>query len=351
MGLPSALVAKMANGDLDSCYNDTSNETLNGFKKAAADYATNNASGNATDSVLSNKSKDDGTAGATLAKLVEPYLADGLMDSVMQRVDAVLADVNITQIECVRVDGTEHILDGHAHPKFSMLCKVASSRMVSGFHPNIMLCGPTGSGKTHAAHAMAKLFGKDFETNGALTMDYQVLGFKDANGVYHDTAFRRAYAKACVYLFDEIDASDNNPLICLAGALANGQQSFPDGIVERHPNSVIIAAGNTWGLGPTAEFVGRARLDGMIRSRFPVRIHWGYDEELEIAISGNAAWTRRVQRARAKASAAGMHVIIDPRMSQAGAALLAQGLDETVVAELTYLANLDVDQRRIVEGA
>jgi hypothetical protein len=38
-------------------------------------------------------------------------------------------------------------------------------------------------------------------------------------------------------------------------------------------------------------------------------------------------------------------------MSQAGAALLAQGIDETVVAEITYLANLNADQRRIVEGA
>ena len=350
MGVPSALVAKMTNGDLDSCYNDTSNKTLNGFKKAAADYTETNAS----DSVVSNKSNslnDDGSAGATLAKLVSPYLTDEIMNTVIERVDAILANVSVTRIECVRQDGSEHVIEGHVHPKFPLLLKIMASRMANGLHPNVMICGPTGSGKTHAVNAACKALGIDFETNGALTMDYQVLGFKDAAGAYHDTAFRRAYSKACGYLFDEIDASDNNPLICLAGALANHGQTFPDGFITRHPDSRIIAAGNTWGLGPTAEFVGRARLDGMIRSRFPIRLHWGYDEELEQAICGNPAWARRVQRARAKASAAGMHVIIDPRMSQAGAALLAQGLDETVVAELTYLANLDADQRRIVEGA
>jgi len=150
--------------------------------------------------------------------------------------------------------------------------------------------------------------------------------------------------------FDEADASDNSPLLCVAAVLANGHYDFPDGKVARHPDSVISAAGNTWGLGATSDFVGRAKLDGAIRSRFPVRIMWGYDERLERAMSGNIDWAVRVQRARHAAAKAGLKVIIDPRMTQAGAALIAQGMSEQRAAELTYLADLSAEQRAIVEA-
>jgi hypothetical protein len=127
--------------------------------------------------------------------------------------------------------------------------------------------------------------------------------------------------------------------------------AFPDTMAERNPDSVIVAAGNTWGHGATSDFVGRNKIDGAIRSRFPVRIQWDYDEELETAICGNPDWAKRVQRARAKARAAGLKVIIDPRMSIAGAALIAQGFTSEEAATMTYLADLTVDQRRIVDAA
>jgi len=70
-----------------------------------------------------------------------------------------------------------------------------------------------------------------------------------------------------------------------------------------------------------------------------------------VAISGNASFARRVIAARERARAAGLKVLIDPRASQAGAALIANGLTEAEAAEATYLANLTTDQRHIVEGA
>jgi MoxR-like ATPase len=176
------------------------------------------------------------------------------------------------------------------------------------------------------------------------------VGFKDANGTYHETPLRKAFGRPAIYLFDEIDSSDNSPLLCLAGALANGGFEFPDCFVERHPDSIIIAAGNTWGNGATAEFVGRNRLDGAIKSRFPVRISWGYDEALERDISGNVQWARRVQGARAKAIKAGIKVTIDPRMTQAGAAIIAAGMTPDEAAELTYLAELTPEQRNMVDA-
>ena len=296
----------------------------------------------------------NGDAGSVLANMVAPYLAQNIFSTVLAKVDAKLADVRITRIELEKSPGETITLEGHHHAQFPVLLKAMRSRMANGFHPNIMICGPTGSGKSHGVAAASSLLrGNDtsFRSNGAVTMDHQVVGWFDAHGKYHKTAFREAFCDPCDYLFDEMDSSDNSPLLALAQALANGHCQFPDGKYERHPDSRIIAAGNTWGLGATADFVGRNKIDGAIRSRFPIRLHWDYDEELERAISGNEAWARRVQKARARARAAGLKVIIDPRMSQAGAALIAQGCTEEEAAKLTYLADLEPDQRTIVDAA
>ena len=225
-----------------------------------------------------------------------------------------------------------------------------NSRQKNGRHPNIMLKGPTGSGKTHAAEQAAHALGLKFFSNGAISQDYQLIGYRDAAGVYHTTALREAFCDSAVYLFDEIDSSENGALLCLAAALANNGFQFPDVFVERHPNSVIICAGNTWGLGADADFVGRNKLDAAIRSRFPVRLEWPIDETLETAMCGNPDWARRVQLARAKAVQAGQQIQIDTRMTQAGAALIAEGFSPDEAAEMTYLAELDAAQRKQIEA-
>lgn len=287
-------------------------------------------------------------AGKALADLVSPYIAATVLRDVHAAIDKRLENVQITRIEIVRTDGTTHNVEGHAHPKLKNLIRAMSSRQANGMHPNILIVGPTGSGKTHAFHMACKALGIDCRTNGAVTMDYQLVGFKDAAGNYHSTALREAFGAPCGYLFDEIDSSDNSPLLCLAGALANCGHRFPDQFVERHPDSVIVAAGNTWGNGANTDFVGRNKLDAAILSRFPIRIFWDYDEDLETAICGNPKWAAWVQRARFKARQAGLKVIIDPRMTQAGAALIAQGATFEEAAEETYLANLSEDQRKML---
>lgn len=367
-GLPALFVGGLSILELRLAYNDVSDSEFrklqDKLRKAQVDVGDGesldaaeteflqhaHANATTTTAAVNVSVQNDGTAGATLASLVAPYLSQSVLSDVMSKVDAKLADVQITRIEVTRADSTVHVVDGHQHPNFSILLKAMAARNADGFHPNIMLCGPTGSGKTHAVKMAAKALGLEFYTNGALTMDHQVVGFIDANGNYHETAFRKGFGRPAAYLFDEMDSSDNSPLLALAGGLANGQNAFPDQLVERHPDSVIIAAGNTWGHGATAEFVGRNRIDGAIRSRFPVRIHWDYDEALEIAISGNPTWVKRVQRARSKARAAGLKVTIDPRMSQAGAALIAQGFTSEEAAQMTYLADLSAEQRRIVDA-
>lgn len=250
----------------------------------------------------------------------------------------------------IRTDGAEaRKIEGIAHPMLPKLlaaCQAVRGRGGMG----VWIAGPTGSGKTHAAKQVAEALALAFHHNGALADPYALLGYQDAGGTYHGTAFRAAYEHGGIYGFDEVDASDNAALLALNGALANGACTFPDGAVKMHPDFICIATANTWGMGATAEFVGRSRIDAAFMSRFPIRLAWTYDENTERALAGNDAWTDRVQRARRKAQEAGLKVIIDPRTTYAGAALIASGMSADDAAEITYLANLAPAQRQQVGG-
>jgi hypothetical protein len=285
-----------------------------------------------------------------LRQLLQPQLDEEAITALVQaKVNEALSGVPAIRIE-VRQGQEVKTLDGHHHPMFATLLKAASSRMANGIPPSIWLTGPAGSGKTHAAHNVAKALGLPWQFNGALSMPHELLGFIDAGGTYHRTPFREAYEHGGVYLFDEVDGSDNSALLALNAALANGVATFPDTQVQRHKDCIIIATANTWGLGATSDYVGRAKIDAAFLSRFPVRIGWDYDSALEVAVSGNVDFARRVIAARERARTAGLKVVIDPRMSQAGAALIAAGISYDLAAELTYLANLTKEQRKTVEG-
>ena len=273
-----------------------------------------------------------------LAKELEERVYDRLAKRLPQRIELTRGDVVLPQIE------------GHQHPSFAKLLRLATSRGADGFVPNIWITGPAGSGKTTGARMLAKALELPFFYNGALETKFEVIGYSDAGGTYHTTAFREAMEQPSVYLFDDIDSCDSNaPLLALNGALANGLIAFPDKHLERHHDSIVIATANTWGLGATADYVGRMKLDGAFTDRFGGKVTWGYDEEFERAISGNSAWAKRVQAARSAAQAAGLKVLITPRASIAGAAYIAAGFTFDEAAELTYLANLSAEQRRILQ--
>ena len=274
---------------------------------------------------------------------------DTTVERIEERVYDRLAKRLPQRIELTRGGAVLPEVEGHQHPSWGKLLRLATSRDVSGFVPNIWITGPAGSGKTTGARMLAKALELPFFYNGALETKFEVIGYKDAGGTYHTTAFRQAMEQPSVYLFDDIDSCDSNaPLLALNGALANGLIAFPDKHLERHRDSIVIATANTWGLGANADYVGRTRLDGAFLDRFGGKVHWGYDEEFERAISGNAAWAMKVQSARARASAAGLKVLITPRASIAGAAYIAAGFSPDEAAEMTYLSGLSAEQRRML---
>lgn len=241
--------------------------------------------------------------------------------------------------------GKVSAVDGLTHYALPTLIKALGC----GLH--VWLAGPSGSGKTHGAEQAAKALGLTFRLQGAMTMAHELTGFVDAGGKYHETPFVTSFRNGGLILLDELDAGSNEALLALNAALANGLMCLPSGeIIRAHADFKCIGAANTFGAGATAEYVGRTRIDAAFLQRFGARISWDYDENLETAMSGDRAWSKRVQAARAKARTNGLKVLITPRASQAGARLIAAGYSHDEAAVLTYLADLSPAQRSQIGG-
>ena len=159
----------------------------------------------------------------------------------------------------------------------------------------VMLKGPAGTGKSHLAiNACQKLFdikgdAYDVVRSGKFaqisfspdTMSADMLGYQDANGVYHETDIVRVFRDGGVILFDEIDSADGTVLTKLNTMLANGTVPTPEGVVTRNPKTYIIWTGNTWGTGGDSMYM-RNRLDAATLDRVVgATITIDYDAELE----------------------------------------------------------------------
>ncbi len=283
---------------------------------------------------------------ALVPKLDKKFAEGVVLETLKRLEDRVPRRVEIV----VQQAGKQTAVKGTAHREFPRLLRAASSRLETGYVPGIFLQGEASSGKTTGARMLAETMKLDWYFNGAISMPHEMLGFIDAGGRYHRTPFRDAYEKGGVYTFDEVDRSDPVALLGVNPHLANGIATFPDKQVKRHKDCIIVCTANTWGLGADANYSGATKLDAAFLSRFPVRINWDIDPELETAIVPNQEWLARVRRAREQARHAGLKVMIDTRIAQAGAALIAAGYTEDEAAESTYLANLKPEQRQIIGG-
>lgn len=274
---------------------------------------------------------------------------EGIMPRVLEAIEK--RAPRKVEITVQQADGKKQKVKGPCHRNFDKLVRMASGRdPVSGFVPGIFLQGEASSGKSTAGRMLAEAMGLKFYFNGAITFPHEMLGFIDANGKYHTTPFREAYEHGGVYVFDEVDRSDPNALLAVNPHLANGVATFPDKQIKRHPNCIIIATANTWGLGADANYSGATKLDAAFLSRFPARLNWDIDPDLEDAIVQNPEWLVRVRQARERARLAGLKDLIDVRIAQAGAVLISTGFSIQEAAEFTYLANLKPDQRTQIEG-
>jgi MoxR-like ATPase len=233
---------------------------------------------------------------------------------------------------------------GIQHKDFPKILKTLSTGV------NLCLVGPAGSGKTTIVYNAAKALNLSFASQSvsAQSTVFDFFGYKSADGSYIGTLFREKYEKGGVFLLDEFDAGNPNVLAALNQATANGHCPFPDSMIKKHDDFIMIMAGNTFGGGGTIEYVGRNKIDAATLDRFAF-VFIDYDEKLENDLSTNAWWCSRVQQFRALATAKKVRTIISPRATFFGEKLLNAGIEQSEVEEMLIYKGLTKDERDLIK--
>lgn len=220
---------------------------------------------------------------------------------------------------------------------------------------NVMLVGPAGTGKSTLASSAAEALGRPFYSlsMGPVPMDSKIMGYKDANGVYHGTDARSAFQYGGVLLIDEIDTAHAGALKLANALIENKVVGFPDGQVERHPDFVVVAAANTYGRGRDRVYVGGAQLDASTLDRFSI-LTVDVDEALESRLCMATGLDQDrvistltyVRSMRKRASDEKMTVVVSPRGSVGMCALLADDEPWADALESEILKGMSEGDRR-----
>jgi len=301
----------------------------------------------------SKKTEENGAdVWAMMAKHIQEYVdapkTEINMDQVKAEIDAAVAEAvskNVKEIVVVKKETGERKEVGTQHFQFETLLMTIAARV------NALMVGPAGSGKTSAAHAAAVALNIPFYSIsvGMQTTKTEFFGYTDATGKYVRTLFREAFEKGGVFLIDEMDAGNANVITSINQALANGYCAFPDGMISKHNDFVIISSANTYGNGTNREYVGRNQLDAATLDRFAV-IEWNYDTDLEGSLCGNKEWLMFVRKCRANADKHKVRTVISPRASILGAQLIAQGIKLDAVKDMLIFKGMnETEKAKLVE--
>lgn len=236
-------------------------------------------------------------------------------------------------------------VEGVQHKKFETVLK-----FVANDEP-VYLSGPAGSGKNVICKQVADALGLDFYFTNAVTQEYKLTGFTDANGTFHESQFYKAFVNGGLFMLDEMDASIPEVLIILNAAIANRYFDFPApiGKVEAHKDFRVVAAGNTLGHGADSEYVGRNTLDAASLDRFAM-IVIDYDERIESSVAGGNTDLVNFCRAFRKASQkAGLQVVVSYRAIGRMAKMLSLLSVEEVV-ESCLVKGLEKDDLKAIQN-
>ena len=211
----------------------------------------------------------------------------------------------------------------------------------------VFLSGAAGTGKNVICKQVAEAMDLDFYFTNAVTQEYQLKGFIDANGIYHETQFYKAFVNGGLFFLDEMDGSIPETLIILNAAIANRYFDFPTGKVEASPNFRVIAAGNTVGTGADIEYTGRFQLDASSLDRFAL-VHVGYSPAIEKAVTnGNDELCRFANQFRKITETAGIKCLCTYRALER-IAKLESVFDLSEVMQMALTKGLGVDDLKII---
>lgn len=229
--------------------------------------------------------KQPSTPQMTLDSLIAESVAKLSVNNVLENVKPMLhkfiAETYGMLPKTIKVESKfgEHEVKGMTAQEFDTALKLVEADIP------VFLSGPAGCGKNVMCKQVAQALGLQFYFSNAVTDEYKMTGFIDANGHYNETQFFEAFTKGGLFMLDEIDASSPEVLVLLNAAIANKYFNFPTGRYEAHKDFRLIAAGNTYGTGADAEYTGRYQLDASSLDRFAI-LDVTYDKNIEENLAG-----------------------------------------------------------------
>ena len=234
-----------------------------------------------------------------------------------------------------------HEIEGVVHERFDDVLNLVNLDIP------VFLSGQAGTGKNVICKQIAESLGLDFYFTNAVTQEYQLKGFIDANGKFHETQFYKAFTQGGLFFLDEMDGSIPETLIILNSAIANKYFDFPIGKVEAHPNFRIISAGNTVGTGADIEYTGRFQLDASSLDRFAL-IEIDYSPVIENAVTnGNEELCKFARKFRQVTSKSGIRCLFSYR-SLERIAKLENVFELPKVLKIALTKGLSVDDITII---
>lgn len=152
---------------------------------------------------------------------------------------------------------------------------------------NVYLWGDKGNGKSHFCKELAKELEREIVVQNFAMTGYDFQGLVDIQGNYHYSLIEQAFKFGFVAVFEEIESYDPTANIYLNSVLEQGYITTRTGeVIKRHPNTIIIATGNTDLLTPSLNYANRNTLDIATIDRF-LRIKMPNFEFLNRLVSGN----------------------------------------------------------------
>lgn len=268
---------------------------------------------------------------------------DNLVETAKEKLDSFIKqnygplpkkiEVNVPSISSKQMEGI-------FHNKFEHILKLVTANIPT------LLIGPAGSGKNHTLEQVSEALNLDFYFSNAITQEFKLTGFIDANGLYHETQFYKAFKNGGLFFLDEIDASIPEVLIILNSAIANKYFDFPTGRVKAHEDFRVVAAGNTMGTGADALYVGRSQLDAATIDRF-AQVEFNYDSEVEEQLASNTDLYDFIKSARKALTNNSMQYTVSMR-SIINASKIDGVVEDTFAVKGIILKTIPIDELRMI---
>ncbi|UVD37152.1 AAA family ATPase [Staphylococcus phage SYL] len=233
------------------------------------------------------------------------------------------------KIELQQEGKTIKDISGIFHYRYQDILKLVNQNIP------VFLKGGAGSGKNHVLEQVAEALDLDFYFSNAITQEFKLTGFIDANGKFHETQFYKAFTNGGLFFLDEMDASIPEVLLILNSAIANKYFDFPIGRVTAHEDFRVVSAGNTMGTGADHIYVGRQQLDGATLDRF-AQVEFDYDNKVEHQLSSNEDLVNFVQKLRYENDEKGLPYVFSMRAIINGSKLDGVMDDEFVVESIIF---------------